>query len=352
MGMRALAKQGAKPCPPDIPSDLLKANCVPPGFMVPKGWDIVCSYYQNVDNPDWIPYSVEMTEPNTAKDTKTEGRYGSEAFKLTMMQNGRPISPWHDLPLMSSTSDNLYNMVNEIPMYSTAKMEMNKVESGNPIMQDLKDNKPRFYTYGTPFFNYGFFPQTWEDPDFHGGDNDPIDVIEVGETPLSMGSIVSVRVLGALKLIDEGETDHKIIVLRSDDPHFNQVHNMADLEKVKPGVKDRLVDWLLNYKTTDGKPQNQLSSMEPTTSEEAVSIINDVNKFYLDLIKPGSTKNTYGFYLPSGVVSPSSSSSSSFSSMFSSSSAGSSSSSNSGSTSSTSSDKKSKINDAYGVRPV
>ena len=98
--MRALAKQGAKPCPPDIPSDLLKANCVPPGFMVPKGWDIVCSYYQNVDNPDWIPYSVEMTEPNTANDTRTEGRYGSEAFKLIMMQNGRPISPWHDLPFL------------------------------------------------------------------------------------------------------------------------------------------------------------------------------------------------------------------------------------------------------------
>merc|ERR1711968_394685 len=259
------------------------------------------------------------------------------------------VSPWHDLPLLHSSSSQLYTMVTEIPMFSTAKMEMSKNVVGNPIMQDMKDGKPRFYSYGTPFFNYGFIPQTWEDPAFHSGDNDPIDVIEVGETPLPMGSILGVRVLGALKLIDEGETDHKIIVLRSDDPHFDQVHDMADLEKLKPGVKDRLVDWLLNYKTTDGKAQNQLSSMEPTTSEEAVSIINDVNKFYLDLIKPGSTKNTYGFYLPSGVVSPSSSSSSSFSSMFSSSS------SNSGSTSSissTSSDKKSKINDAYGVRPV
>jgi len=35
-----------------IPSDLVKANCVPPGFMVQSGWEIVCDYYQNVDAAD------------------------------------------------------------------------------------------------------------------------------------------------------------------------------------------------------------------------------------------------------------------------------------------------------------
>ena len=44
--MRALARQGATPCPDPIPPDLLAANCVPKGFMVQKGWDIVCDYYQ------------------------------------------------------------------------------------------------------------------------------------------------------------------------------------------------------------------------------------------------------------------------------------------------------------------
>lgn len=43
--MRKLAAQGAKPCPDDIPSDLLEANCIPPNFMVQTGWDIVCDYY-------------------------------------------------------------------------------------------------------------------------------------------------------------------------------------------------------------------------------------------------------------------------------------------------------------------
>ena len=43
--MRKLAAQGAKPCDisdgKEIPSDLLAANCIPPGFMVQAGWEIV-----------------------------------------------------------------------------------------------------------------------------------------------------------------------------------------------------------------------------------------------------------------------------------------------------------------------
>ena len=86
-----------------------------------------------------------------------------------------------------SVSDKLFNFVVEIPMHSTAKMEMMKEVEGNPIMQDTnKDGSPRYYTYGVPFFNYGLLPQTWEDANHRDlqtgavGDGDPIDVIELG----------------------------------------------------------------------------------------------------------------------------------------------------------------------------
>lgn len=46
----------------------------------------------------------------------------------------------------------------------TAKMEVMKDVAFNPIMQDESKGKPRYYTYGVPFFNYGLLPQTWEDP--------------------------------------------------------------------------------------------------------------------------------------------------------------------------------------------
>ena len=76
------------------------------------------------------------------------------------MVNDLTVSSWHDIPLKDA-STGLYNMVVEIPMYSTAKMEVSKEEMGNPIMQDIKDKRPRYYSYGIPFFNYGLLPQTW-----------------------------------------------------------------------------------------------------------------------------------------------------------------------------------------------
>ena len=86
-----------------------------------------------------------------------------------------------------------------------------KVE-GNPIMQDEKKGKARLY-HGPIFWNYGCLPQTWEDPNVKGdadvggafGDDDPIDVVEIGASSQDMGAIVPVKPLGVLSMIDDGE---------------------------------------------------------------------------------------------------------------------------------------------------
>jgi 3'-phosphoadenosine 5'-phosphosulfate synthase len=318
--MRALAAQGAVPCDisngKSIPSDLIAANCVPPGFMVPSGWSIVCDYYQHVDTKPWIPYSVMIESAFTATNTQAEGVYGTKSFKLYPVVDNKRVSAWHDVSLKytlwSSLSpvenpiqpQMLFNFIVEIPMYSTAKMEMMKDVVGNPIMQDTKDGQLRYYTYGIPIFNYGLLPQTWEDPNhvdpvtFTKGDGDPIDAIEIGNAgPLPMGSVVRVKVLGSFALIDEGETDHKIVVLRQDDPDFYLVHNMADLESRRPGITAALVDWLKNYKTSDGKPANKLKQETPTTVEEALAVIQQVSEFYQNLIT-GKTPSPTGYVLP------------------------------------------------------
>lgn len=308
--MRALAKAGATPCDvsngKDIPSDLLAANCIPPGFMVQTGWDVVCDYYQNIDSPNYVPYSVQFVKPDLAKHTKHEGKYSTTDFELFLTDSaGKIVSPWHDVPLHPSTSEaeDMFNFIVEIPMYSTAKMEVMKGEPHNPIKQDMKDGKPRYYSYGVPFFNYGLLPQTWENSEYADpetkakGDNDPIDVMELGEGPLPMGSVVSVRVLGSLELIDEGETDHKIIALRSTDPHFDNIHSVRDLEHYKPGTIARLIDWLKNYKTSDGKPVNSLKHDVPTTQEEALRVIEEVHEFYKN-IRDSPKSVTDEFYLP------------------------------------------------------
>ena len=109
------------------------------------------------------------------------------------------VSPWHDIPILSDLMGNFY-YVNEIPKGTRAKMEAATKEEKNPLKQDEKDGKPRFFTFGNIPFNYGFIPQTYEDPhETHPvlklrGDNDPIDVVEISTGPLPLGKIVSLKV--------------------------------------------------------------------------------------------------------------------------------------------------------------
>ena len=42
------------------------------------------------------------------------------------------------------------------------------------------------------------------------GDNDPVDVVEIGQAECAMGSVTPVKPLGVLAMIDDGELDWKV----------------------------------------------------------------------------------------------------------------------------------------------
>jgi len=294
--MRELARNGATPCSPtNIPTDLVEANCVPSGFMVPKGWEGVVDYYRHVNEDRWTPWSRPRVVPSISTVTTPEGAFGSTSFRL---KTSSYDSFWHDVPLRPSTDETIINFITEIPMFMTAKMELSKEYSNNPIAQDVNsDGTPRYYTYGTPFFNYGLIPQTWEDPSVksaagNGGDNDPIDVMEFGSEPLKMGEVTPCRVLGSLELIDEGETDHKVLCIALTDKDASKIHSMEDLEKIKPGTLAKLVDWLKRYKTSDGKDENALASDTPKTVAQTTQIISETHERWRSLCGKDGTSLT------------------------------------------------------------
>jgi inorganic pyrophosphatase len=108
----------------------------------------------------------------------------------------KQISPWHDVPLFrvgTNSSAQIYNVICEIPRYTRAKFEAATGELFNPIKQDTQHGKLRYYKHGDIMFNYGFFPQTWEDPNYIPtdtqcpGDNDPLDVLEIGAKQYKTG---------------------------------------------------------------------------------------------------------------------------------------------------------------------
>ena len=93
-------------------------------------------------------------------------------------------------------------------------MEICKELPLNPIKQDIKKGKLRYVNNVFPhkgyIWNYGALPQTYEDPAHVDGDtkahgdNDPIDVCEIGNKVIPRGSIIRVKILGILAMIDEG----------------------------------------------------------------------------------------------------------------------------------------------------
>lgn len=193
--------------------------------------------------------------------TYEAGQRGTESYRVFFKRDGETISPWHDLPL--SPAPGLYTMVNEIPRGTNAKMEIAPKEKFNPIKQDVKKGALRFMKYGNVLHNYGALPQTWEDPghvnsdvDNLPGDNDPLDVIDLGQRPLAIGEIATVKALGLLGLIDDNECDWKIIAINVEDPLAAKLNGIDDVEREMPGAISAIREWYRLYKTVDGKPEN------------------------------------------------------------------------------------------------
>ncbi|KAJ5191777.1 inorganic pyrophosphatase [Penicillium cinerascens] len=188
---------------------------------------------------------------------------------LYFLRNGQRISPWHDLPLFADREYGILNMVVEIPRGTNAKMEITKEISLNPIKQDIKNGKPRELADLPPYrgypCNYGAIPQTWEDPnvlDSHtrvAGDDDPLDVCEIGNHVAKCGDIKKVNPLGAFAVLDEGETDWKIIAIDVSDPLSEKMRDIGDVEKHLPGFLESLQTWYCNYKVPDGKEPNTIA---------------------------------------------------------------------------------------------
>ncbi|KAJ3096941.1 Inorganic pyrophosphatase [Phlyctochytrium planicorne] len=203
--------------------------------------------------------------------------------------DGKVVSPFHDIPLYANKEKTILNMVVEIPRWTNAKLEISKEEPFNPIKQDEKKGKLRFVRNVFPhhgyIWNYGAFPQTWEDPEHTHpdtkakGDNDPLDVCEIGEQVGHVGQIKQVKVLGTMALLDEGETDWKIIAIDVNDPAASKLNDIEDVEKYFPGLLRATNEWFRIYKIPDGKPENNFAfSGEAKNKAYATEVINETHE--------------------------------------------------------------------------
>jgi len=223
--------------------------------------------------------------------------------RVYIEQNGSVVSPFHDIPLFADQNNGIFNMIVEVPRWTNAKMEISKEESFNPIKQDIKKGRLRYVRNCFPhhgyIWNYGAFPQTWEDPTIsHAetkakGDNDPLDVCEIGEQVGYVGQVKQVKVLGIMALLDEGETDWKVIVVDVQDSLASKLNDIEDIERHLPGLIRATNEWFRIYKIPDGKPENAFAfSGEAKNKKYATEIIHECHEAWRRLITGESAAHT------------------------------------------------------------
>ena len=117
---------------------------------------------------------------------------------------------------------------------------------------------------------YGFIDKTL------AGDKDPLDILVIGTEPTYPGCIIPARVIGVLKIIDNGFEDYKLISVVDVDPRYNEVNRLEDLS---PFILDEIKNFFENYKTLQkievkvGKYHNK---------EDALKLIEACKKRYKD----------------------------------------------------------------------
>ncbi|KAG9242127.1 inorganic pyrophosphatase [Calycina marina] len=232
---------------------------------------------------------------NMAFTVRKVARPNTLEHRTYIEKDGVPISPFHDIPLYANEEQTILNMIVEIPRWTNAKMEISKEETLNPIKQDVKKGKLRFVRNCFPhkgyLWNYGAFPQTWEDPNvIHPetkakGDNDPLDVCEIGETVGYVGQVKQVKILGVMALLDEEETDWKVIVIDVKDALAPKLNDVEDVERHLPGLLRATNEWFRIYKIPDGKPENQFAfTGECKNKKYATDIVRECSEAWEKLI--------------------------------------------------------------------
>jgi inorganic pyrophosphatase len=227
---------------------------------------------------------------------KESGKPETLEYKVYFYNNNKVISPFHDIHLWSDKANAVAHMVVEIPKGSNPKLEISKDLFLNPIKQDVKNGKLRYVAYKYPF-NYGALPQTWENPSFvhpdtkAKGDNDPVDAVELSSAAAKTGDIKKVKILGTYAMIDEGETDWKVVCIDVNDPLAEKINDVEDIEKFMPGKLQEVFTFLRDYKIPDGKPANTFAfNGELKSKKFALEVVEETYKEWQALVSDSNAK--------------------------------------------------------------
>jgi inorganic pyrophosphatase len=173
------------------------------------------------------------------------------------------MNPWHDVELGDQAPE-IFNCIIEIPIGSKVKYELDK-KTGL-----LRVDRVLFSAVHYPA-NYGFLPQTYCD------DNDPLDVLVLGQVEVAPLCIMRAKTIGVMQMIDQNEEDDKIIAVHYDDPEYREYRDISELPEYRLKAVKRFFE---DYKALENK---QVKVERFMGRYDALNIIEQSVKLYADL---------------------------------------------------------------------
>jgi len=183
--------------------------------------------------------------------------------KNNNMSTERTLSvahPWHGVSIGPNSPDVVQACI-EIPAFSRVKTELDKPSGLIKVDRILHSS----VIYPA---NYGFIPETLAE------DNDPLDILVLCQLSVPPLSLMRVRPIGIMPMIDGNEPDDKIIAVAVSDPEYNIYFDISEL----PPFKLLMINQFFNdYKTLERK---QVRTFKPMGAGHAKRIIQRCNKAY------------------------------------------------------------------------
>ena len=174
------------------------------------------------------------------------------------------MHPWHDCYVDDSIVETAFPVVIEISKGSKNKYELDK-ETGLLRLDRV--------LYSAVYYpaDYGFIPRTFCD------DGDPLDVLVLGQEPVTPLTLVEARAIGVMRMRDEKGIDDKIVAVSVRDPSFADYTNKDQL----PGhVLLQVRRFFEDYKALEHKQVIVEDMLGPA---EAFTIIREALELYRKL---------------------------------------------------------------------
>ena len=156
---------------------------------------------------------------------------------------------------------NVVDAIIEIPLKTKNKFEVDKQN------HRIKLDRVLYSAMSYPA-EYGYIENTL------ANDGDPLDILVISSEATFPGCVVPARIIGYLKMIDNGFEDYKLISVVDVDPRYNEIQKLSDLSTF---TLDEIRDFFENYKTL----QNiEVEVYEYYDLEDALDLVEECKKKY------------------------------------------------------------------------